>query len=540
MARVGIGAPNAGAALNSCTRGAAWPQALEILRQMPQWQVDISLISYNIVMDACVRGKEWQRSLHLFSRMPESSLTPDSISYTFATCAWAVSAKWPEALDLAMQMQGAGFPLEKALPSLLMAKPGELGPMMLRSLKMDKDGKGVHILVVPPTRLMLLSRLGIPFLVVWNLGLAVFVLSPLCVALFLTHPIRLSRAAVFVQSIVCAVYSLAFLVQLMVWTGQCYAGTLSELKSWVSQQLEVPVCEQRFFLDGEVISDSVLATLSRDQTTLELQLLCLDPSWASALEAVCEDGHALEHFPKVQNDREIVMAAVKSRGTALKFADPALRRDREIALAAVAKDGHALRYASALRADREVVLAAALNSGSSIQHAAPHLRKDIEIGAMCSLSPTNGPDLNFVLANFVRYLPCCLGGAAGCLAGPILATGLSLPSWARMRSWDFLKSPKVPNGNDEECQACVATSECLRNSTVGLYRHLRRPRAVEPLEKQLTNLAAEKLRRDLQGAKPRASDRTLELSPVYGMVRSRDERWKVRSPDPYFPFFISF
>ncbi|CAK9115338.1 unnamed protein product [Durusdinium trenchii] len=30
-----------------------------------------------------------------------------------------------------------------------------------------------------------------------------------------------------------------------------------------------------------------------------------------------------------------------------------------------------------------------------------------------------------------------------------------------------------------------------------------RPRAVEPLEKQLTNLAAEKLRRDLQGAKPR-------------------------------------
>ncbi|CAK9115334.1 Hypothetical protein SCF082_LOCUS53383 [Durusdinium trenchii] len=65
---------------------------------------------------------------------------------------------------------------------------------------------------------VLLSRLGIPFLVVWNLGLAVFVLSPLCVALFLTHPIRLSRAAVFVQSIVCAVYSLAFLVQLMVWT----------------------------------------------------------------------------------------------------------------------------------------------------------------------------------------------------------------------------------------------------------------------------------------------------------------------------------
>ncbi|CAL1145692.1 unnamed protein product [Cladocopium goreaui] len=64
----------------------------------------------------------------------------------------------------------------------------------------------------------ILSRLGIPFLIVWNLGLAVLVLSPVCVALFLMHPIRLSRAAVFVQSLVCAVYSLAFFIQFMVWS----------------------------------------------------------------------------------------------------------------------------------------------------------------------------------------------------------------------------------------------------------------------------------------------------------------------------------
>jgi len=65
---------------------------------------------------------------------------------------------------------------------------------------------------------VVLSRLGIPFLVLWNLGLAVLVLSPVCVALFVMHPIRLSRAAVFVQSLVCAVYSLAFFLQLMVWS----------------------------------------------------------------------------------------------------------------------------------------------------------------------------------------------------------------------------------------------------------------------------------------------------------------------------------
>jgi len=63
----------------------------------------------------------------------------------------------------------------------------------------------------------LLAKLCIPLLILWNLGLAVFVLSPIFVALFVTHPIRLSRAAVFVQSIVCAIYSLILFIQLVVW-----------------------------------------------------------------------------------------------------------------------------------------------------------------------------------------------------------------------------------------------------------------------------------------------------------------------------------
>jgi len=35
----GIGPPNAGAALNSCAKGAAWQMALEVLEKLPEWQV---------------------------------------------------------------------------------------------------------------------------------------------------------------------------------------------------------------------------------------------------------------------------------------------------------------------------------------------------------------------------------------------------------------------------------------------------------------------------------------------------------------------
>ena len=41
----------------------------------------------------------------------------------------------------------------------------------------------------------------------------------------------------------------------------------------------------------------------KDRNPFELQLLCLDSSWASALEAVREDGHALKHLENLQNER---------------------------------------------------------------------------------------------------------------------------------------------------------------------------------------------------------------------------------------------
>jgi len=58
-------------------------------------------------------------------------------------------------------------------------------------------------------------------------------------------------------------------------------------------------------------------------------------------------------------EREIVLAAVRQNGKALRYASDELRADREIVLAAVRQSCWALEYASKdLRADREIVLAA--------------------------------------------------------------------------------------------------------------------------------------------------------------------------------------
>ena len=77
-------------------------------------------------------------------------------------------------------------------------------------------------------------------------------------------------------------------------------------------------------------------------------------------------------------DKEVVLAAMQN-GLALYYADPELKKDREIVLAAVTQCGRALRCVGAeLKKDREVVLAAFLQNILSLHDADPELRKDKE------------------------------------------------------------------------------------------------------------------------------------------------------------------
>ena len=58
---------------------------------------------------------------------------------------------------------------------------------------------------------------------------------------------------------------------------------------------------------------------------------------------------------ELAKDREIVLAAVKQYGRALRYADPELTKNPEIVLAAVKQDGRALEFVDAeLKGDKDV------------------------------------------------------------------------------------------------------------------------------------------------------------------------------------------
>jgi hypothetical protein len=96
------------------------------------------------------------------------------------------------------------------------------------------------------------------------------------------------------------------------------------------------------------------------------------------MTAVCHDGTAL-HFasPSLKNDKEVVMTAVGHDGTLLCNASMSLRNDKEVVMTAVSNHGYALVYASAsLRNDKEVVMAAVSNKGGVLIYASESLRND--------------------------------------------------------------------------------------------------------------------------------------------------------------------
>eukprot|EP00971_Amphidinium_carterae_P335356 6471188-Amphidinium_carterae.1 len=104
-----------------------------------------------------------------------------------------------------------------------------------------------------------------------------------------------------------------------------------------------------------------------------------DQCWTSgALGCAFEDWRAFELAPKsCRADPEIVLAAVRRQGLALKFAAESCRQDREIVLAAVKQNGLALKFAAeSCRQDRDIVLAAVQHHGLALKVAAESCRGD--------------------------------------------------------------------------------------------------------------------------------------------------------------------
>lgn len=49
LSAIRIGAPNAGATLNSCARAMAWESAVALLQQLYQWQVPVSNVCLGVI-----------------------------------------------------------------------------------------------------------------------------------------------------------------------------------------------------------------------------------------------------------------------------------------------------------------------------------------------------------------------------------------------------------------------------------------------------------------------------------------------------------
>ena len=99
------------------------------------------------------------------------------------------------------------------------------------------------------------------------------------------------------------------------------------------------------------------------------------------LNAVSKNGCALRWASDdLKGDREIVLKAVSKYGCALRWASDHLKGDREIVLNAVSKDYHALRLAAEdLKGDREIVLSAVSESWYALKYASSELCEDEEI-----------------------------------------------------------------------------------------------------------------------------------------------------------------
>ena len=157
-----------------------------------------------------------------------------------------------------------------------------------------------------------------------------------------------------------------------VWCDVCglsVKGAVFKSISWVGYDM----CENCFVsMKQHLLDQSTAAPASSDGSSLE-----------SDSKAVVHEGFlevrrvALDSF---QQDREIVLAAVKQNGRSLQFAPEELRRDSEIVLAAVKQNGGAFEYApEQLQEDRKFVLAVVKLNGGALQYASEVLQQDREV-----------------------------------------------------------------------------------------------------------------------------------------------------------------
>eukprot|EP00928_Gymnodinium_smaydae_P068111 TRINITY_DN5117_c0_g1_i1.p1 TRINITY_DN5117_c0_g1~~TRINITY_DN5117_c0_g1_i1.p1 ORF type:complete len:372 (-),score=34.24 TRINITY_DN5117_c0_g1_i1:301-1416(-) len=122
-----------------------------------------------------------------------------------------------------------------------------------------------------------------------------------------------------------------------------------------------------------------------DMTALGKLPPCARCDFEIVLAAVRKHGEALRYaHDELRASKAIVLEAIKQEPSALRYADPALRADREVVLQAVSRKSYegcdSLRYAhESLRGEKDIVLTAVAQCSSSLQYASASLRADRDV-----------------------------------------------------------------------------------------------------------------------------------------------------------------
>jgi len=170
--------------------------------------------------------------------------------------------------------------------------------------------------------------------------------------------------------------------------------TAAATRGWTAKDVKAAIEElegtarpgQRLFIHGEAFCEGgrtlgdVLKTVGKKVSAtgsqqLDVFLVKVEPVWAAMLQNV-EDGwmELRDVAEQFQHDREVVLAAMRAKGTQLRDAAEEFRRDREVVMAAVSSNGSALRFAAdSLKRDQEVVLTAIRGSDLALRSAAEEL-----------------------------------------------------------------------------------------------------------------------------------------------------------------------
>ena len=99
------------------------------------------------------------------------------------------------------------------------------------------------------------------------------------------------------------------------------------------------------------------------------------------IAAVSQSGLMLQYTNDImKNDKDVVLAAIKSSPVSLIYASLNIKDDKDIILIAVSQFGYLLKYASTnLQNDKDVVLAAVEEHGNALLYASNFLKNDIDV-----------------------------------------------------------------------------------------------------------------------------------------------------------------